>query len=105
MPYRILSLKCPIKLLSCSSLESSLPPKEFGCIHVPKSDPNALKCILVFAQNQKGYKCYNPSTQKRNVSIDVTFHETVSFYSLRQPRRYGEDSWLLLFPFLCMFFM
>ncbi len=37
---------------------------------------------------QKGYKCFNPSTQKLQVSRDVTFDEMVSWYT---PLKITED--------------
>ena len=47
--------------------------KVFGSIayvHIPdemrrKLDPKAEKCVFIgYAQDRKGYKCYNPSTKK-----------------------------------------
>ena len=54
--------------------------KIFGCIayvHVPdelrsKLDPKAEKCIFIgYSLQQKGYRCYNPSTRKFTVSREV----------------------------------
>jgi transposase InsO family protein len=59
----------------------------FGCItyvHVPdhkrsKLDPKAEKCIFIgYSLKQKGYKCFNLSTQKLQVSRDVVFDEMVN---------------------------
>jgi hypothetical protein len=59
----------------------------FGCIvyvHVPKEkrsklDPKAKKCIFIgYSSEQKGYRCFNPSTQKLQVSKDVVFNEMAS---------------------------
>ena len=59
----------------------------FGAIayvHIPdekrqKLDPKSEKCILVgYSLEQKGYKCYNPSTRKSRVSRDVVFDESAS---------------------------
>jgi len=59
----------------------------FGCIayvHVPdekrsKIDPKAEKCILIgYSLEQKGYKCFNASTRKLQVSRDVVFDEMVN---------------------------
>ena len=64
--------------------------KVFGCIayvHVPdekrtKLDPKAEKCIFIgYALHQKGYRCYNPSTRKMQVSKDVVFDEMSSWYA------------------------
>jgi hypothetical protein len=61
----------------------------FGCIayvHVPdekrsKLDPKAEKCIFIgYSLEQKGYRCFNLSTQKLQLSIDVVFDEMVSWY-------------------------
>jgi hypothetical protein len=62
----------------------------FGCIayvHVPnekrsKLDPKAEKCIFIrYSLEQKGYRCFNPSTRKLQVNKDVVFDEMVSWYS------------------------
>jgi hypothetical protein len=59
----------------------------FGCIayvHVldekkSKLDPKAEKCIFIgYSLKQKGYRCFNLSTWKLQVSRDVVFDETVS---------------------------
>jgi hypothetical protein len=59
----------------------------FACIayvHVPdekrsKLDPKAEKCIFIgYFLEQKGYRCFNPSTQKLQVSRDVVYDEMVS---------------------------
>jgi hypothetical protein len=61
--------------------------KVFGCItymHVPdekrsKLDPKAEKCIFIgYSLEQTGYRCFNPSTRKLQVSRDVVFDEMVS---------------------------
>ena len=68
---------------------SKLPSKVFGCaayVHVyshqrSKLDPCALQCVFNgYSSTQKGYKCYHPPTQKVHVTLDVTFHEEVSYY-------------------------
>ncbi len=69
----------------------------FGCIvylHVPdekisKLDPNTEKCIFIkYFLKQKGYRCFNPSIRKLQVSRDVVFDEMVSWYS---PLKIAED--------------
>jgi hypothetical protein len=71
--------------------------KVFGCIayvHVPnkkrsKLDPKAVKCIFIgYSLEQKGYKCFNLSTWKLQVSRDVVFNEMVSWYP---PLKITED--------------
>jgi hypothetical protein len=63
--------------------------KVFGCIayvHVPdekrsKLDLKAEKCIFIeYSLEQKGYRCFNPSTRKLQVSRDVVFDEMASWY-------------------------
>ena len=65
--------------------------KVFGCIayvHIPderrtKLDPKAEKCIFIgYALQQKGYRCYNPSTRKMQVTRDVVFDEMSWLYGL-----------------------
>jgi hypothetical protein len=69
----------------------------FGCIayvHVldekrSKLDQKAKKCIFIgYSLKQKGYKCFNPSTQKLKVNKDVVFDEMISWYS---PLKIAED--------------
>ena len=61
--------------------------KIFGCIayvHVPdelrsKLDPKAKKCIFIgYSLQQKGYRCYIPSTREFTVSREVDFDEMSS---------------------------
>ena len=40
------------------------------------------KCIFIgYSLEQKGYKCYNPSTHELHVSRDVIFDEMASWYN------------------------
>ncbi|KAM1494901.1 hypothetical protein ACFXTO_029686 [Malus domestica] len=92
VPSRVLDFQTPFDVLqkhvSLVSV-SKLPPKVFGCIayvHVyshqrSKLDACALRCVFIgYANNQKGYKCYHPPTQKTYITMDVTFHEEVSYF-------------------------
>ena len=60
-------------------------------VHIPdatrqKLDPKSEKCILIgYSLEQKGYKCYNPSTRKARTSRDVVFDESASWYALEKP--------------------
>jgi Reverse transcriptase (RNA-dependent DNA polymerase)/Integrase core domain len=76
-----------------------LPPKVFGCsvyVHVQKHNRNKLetraeKCVFLgFGQFQKGYKCYNPSTGKFYVTMDVTFLEDEAFFRKNPDLAQGE---------------
>ncbi len=71
--------------------------KVFGCIayvHVPnekksKLDPKVEKCIFIgYFLEQKGYRCFNPSIRKLQVSKNVVFNEMISWYS---PLKITED--------------
>lgn len=86
----VLSYKSPLEVLSPNSHLFSLPLKTFGCIYymcVPKTDhskldPKALKCVFMrYRVDQKGYKCYYPPTHRKFVSKDVTFFESIHFFS------------------------
>jgi len=47
-----------------------------------KLDPKVEKCIFIgYSLKQKGYRCFNPSTRKLQVSRDVVFDEMVNWYS------------------------
>ncbi|KAL6311476.1 hypothetical protein AAG906_012064 [Vitis piasezkii] len=93
MPSRILRFKTPCQILLAAypsaRIISSIPIKVFGCtafVHIHKSqrsklDSTATKCIFLgYSPNQKGYKCYSPTTKKFYTSMDVTFFENQPFY-------------------------
>jgi len=73
--------------------------KVFGCItymHVPdekrlKLDPKVENYIFIrYSLEQKGYRCFNPSIWKLQVSRDVVFNEMVSWYSPLMITKDGE---------------
>ncbi|KAH9726803.1 hypothetical protein KPL70_008430 [Citrus sinensis] len=92
-PSRVLDFQTPQQkmqsLLSIPHLPN-LEPRIFGCIvysHIPKSlrtklDLCAKRCVFIgYSDLQKGYRCYDPHTQKLHVTLDVSFHELEPYYS------------------------
>ena len=68
----------------------SLPPRIFGCtvyVHCPtrlrnKLEPRAVKCgFLGYGRNQKGYRCFDPLTQRMYTTMDCDFIETEFYYN------------------------
>lgn len=94
MPSRVLKFQSPHQVLlqhypHSTFLSSPIPLKSFGCtafVHIPpqfrsKLDPQSIKCIFLgYSPNQKGYKCYSPTTKRIYNSMDVTFFESQPFY-------------------------
>ena len=94
MPTRVLQYVTPLdyfkKTFPTSRINSDFPLKIFCCtiyVHIPskfrsKLDPRAEKCVFIgYAPNKRGYKCYNPQTQKMFVSMDVSFLENQCYFS------------------------
>ena len=94
MPTRVLQYVTPLeyfkKTFPNCRINSDLPSKLFGCtvfVHKPsqfrsKLDPRVEKCVFIgYAPNKRGYKCYNPQTKKIQVTMDVSFLETPSFFT------------------------
>ncbi|CAL2224950.1 unnamed protein product [Prunus armeniaca] len=49
--------------------------------HKSKLDSCALRCVFIgYSSTHKGHKCYHPPTQRLHVTLDVIFHEEVSYY-------------------------
>eukprot|EP00261_Vitis_vinifera_P038781 XP_019080024.1 PREDICTED: uncharacterized protein LOC109123752 [Vitis vinifera] len=103
LPSKILGFKSPMDILSTFypnlHTTNNLVPRIFGCVafvHVHnqnkgKLDPRALKCVFVgYSSTQKGYKCYHPPSKRYSVSVDVTFHEQESYFTI--PYLQGENS-------------
>ena len=92
MPSRVLSFQTPLEVLAqhvqiLSVLQ--LDPRVFGCVayvHLHKTqrtklDPCSVRCVFLgFHSQQKGYRCYHPSTRHMYVSMDVTLSETKYFF-------------------------
>lgn len=93
MPSKVLNFKTPLQVLSSHvALPPTLmlSPRVFGCVayvHLHKNqrtklDPCALRCLFVgYATHQKGYRCYDPSSKRTYVTMDVTFSESDTFFS------------------------
>ena len=86
MPSKILHFQTPInvfyKNFPTSRISADLPIKIFGCtVFVHNHDKNhgkfdlkARKCVfLSYAPAQKGYKCFDPTSRKLFVTMDVSF--------------------------------
>ena len=83
-------------------MTTNLPLKVFGYtvyVHIPnqlqnKLKPRAEKCVFIgYASNKKGYKCFNPTTMKFHITMDVNFVETIPIFSQSslQGNRANED--------------
>ena len=108
MPTRVLNYHTPLDTFKtffpACRLHTDLPLKVFGCtvfMHISTSrsklDPRAEKCIFVgYSPTTKGYKCFNPSTKKLHVSMDVTFLEHQPFFQKNslQGENVSEDNFL-----------
>jgi hypothetical protein len=56
-----------------------------------KIDPKVDKCIFIgYSLKQKGYRCFNSSIRKLQVSKNVVFDEMVSWYSSLKITEDGE---------------
>ncbi|XP_057529771.1 uncharacterized protein LOC130808310 [Amaranthus tricolor] len=112
LPTKSLQYHTPLVTLQTHiSIPSShtLPPRIFGCtvfVHCParvrnKFEPRAVKCVFIgYGRNQKGYRCYDPSTRKVYTTMDYEFIETEYYYPhlRRQGEKYHDDddlSWLI----------
>ena len=93
MPTRVLQFQTPLhslkQLFSLCRIYSELPLKVFGCtcfVCVPqifrsKLEPTPEKFVFLgYAQNKKGYKCFNTVTKKTYISMDVSFLETQPYF-------------------------
>lgn len=90
MSSQVLKLQSPFSALCPDDPLFLVSPKVFRCVsyvHIHKGyrsklDPRAEKCIFLgYPSTQKGDKCYNPTTEKKFVSMDVTFFEFVLFFA------------------------
>ncbi|CAL2245845.1 unnamed protein product [Prunus armeniaca] len=100
-PSRVLDFKTPLDVFCAHTTPvsvSMLPPKVFRCVpyvHVysyqrSKLDPCILCCVFIgYSTTENGYKCYHIHSQKVHVTLDVTFHEEVSYYVSSSSPIYG----------------
>ncbi|XP_059640894.1 retrovirus-related Pol polyprotein from transposon TNT 1-94 isoform X1 [Cornus florida] len=89
-PSRVLGGKAPLQILQPDYTLFHLLPRVFGytCFVHNRSpsrhklDDKSIRCIFLgYSAVSKGYRCYDPVTKHMYHSLDVTFHETVPFYS------------------------
>jgi hypothetical protein len=112
LPSKVLGFQTPLQALAKHTPLPSvlmLPPRVFGCVayvHLHKNqrtklDPCARRCLFLgYAFHQKGYRCYDPASNRIYISMDVTFMETESFFppnsSLQGETRQEESKWMEL---------
>ncbi|RDX69088.1 putative mitochondrial protein, partial [Mucuna pruriens] len=103
----ISSIKHILSFFPSSPLMLSLPSHVFVYVafvhshnpHRGKLDPRIVKCVFIgYPSNKKGFKCYHPPSCRVLVSMDVTFHETKSFFV--SPPLQGESYLELEFSFI-----
>ena len=94
LPSSVLNWDTPFQTLFPHKSLFTIEPWVFGCTcfvrdvrsHVSKLDPKSLKCIFLgYSRVQKGYRCYCPSFRKYMVFANVTFLESVFFFSRLDP--------------------
>ncbi|GFY86650.1 hypothetical protein Acr_05g0002890 [Actinidia rufa] len=93
-PSRVLNGKAPLHILQPASTLFPIIPRVFGCTCFvqnrsptrTKLDDKAVRCIFLgYSSMSKGYRCYDPVTRHMYHSLDVTFLETVLFFSNSTP--------------------
>ena len=106
----MLDFKSPYEVLKGTKLNLS-HLKVFGCtyfVHIQSShrdklDPRAVKCcFLGYSSTQKGYRCYNPKTNKIVVSRDVKFKEANPFFKPSVDSSGQGENLLDLLPIPCL---
>ncbi|GFY92444.1 hypothetical protein Acr_08g0008400 [Actinidia rufa] len=87
---RVLQGKAPLHVLQPASTLFFIISRVFGCTCFvqnrsptrTKLDDKAVHCIFFgYSSMSKGYRCYDPATRHMYHSLDVTFLETVPFFS------------------------
>jgi hypothetical protein len=65
----------------------------FGCVCLvhtkgnkyDKLDSRAVKCVFIgYSSSQKGYKCFDPITKRRYISMDVIFFEKQPYFDSKR---------------------
>lgn len=89
-PLRVIQFDTLLKRLH-NLLETepklNLEPRIFGCtafVHQNsgKLEPRAARCMFIgYVEYKKGYRCLDPDNGKVYVTRDVSFHETVPYFS------------------------
>ena len=106
LPSRILGFKSPYEVLKNRPIDLS-HLKVFGCtcfVHVQAShrdklDPRSIKCVFLgYSSTQKGYKCFNPVTNKIVVSRDVKFEESIPYFHKGTADSSKGETWEDLIP-------
>ena len=99
-PSRVLEFATPLQKvqeLVQQPIHPGLEPRIFGCTayvdkNTGKLEPRAIRCMFIgYANQKKGYRCYDPLEKKTYVTRDVSFHETVKFYCDENPLQ-GESN-------------
>jgi len=66
-----------LRVFGCTCFVQNLSPE------LDKLSPRSIKYVFVeYSRTQKGYRFYNPSTKKYLVSADITFFESVPYFSI-----------------------
>lgn len=90
MPSRVLTFNYPHQFQFPNSPTFSIPLSIFGCtcfVHILglyhyKLDPKSLQCLFLgYSPSHKDYKCYVLMSGKRFITRDVSFSESVSYFS------------------------
>ena len=88
-PSRVLLGKAPFHVLKLGNTLFPIVPRVFGCTCLSKISPThtkldnkAVRCVFLgYSSMSKGYRYYDPLTRHFYNYLDVTFLETVPFYS------------------------
>jgi len=84
----------PFSCLYPNKTPFSMTPRIFGCTcfiqdlsrGLDKLSPRSIKYVFVgYYKTQKSFQCYNPSTKKYLVPVDVMFFESILYFSPQVP--------------------